>query len=121
MPDLSSRSILVVEDVYYIAMDAKDALERAGARVLGPFANEPSAMECLGREEPDCAVLDVNLGDGATFQLADAMESRSIPFVFFTGYDAKAIPPRFAHVARLEKPIQATQLVRTVKAQFGPT
>jgi CheY-like chemotaxis protein len=119
MNSLSGRSIMIVEDGYYLAMDAKGALEAVGARVLGPYSDAEAALECLEREQPDCAVLDLNLGDGPTFQLAEAMRAREVPFVFFTGYDESAIPAEFADVARLEKPVRASQLLQAVDRQLG--
>jgi two-component SAPR family response regulator len=111
---------MIVEDAYYLAMDAKRALEEAGARVLGPFRDDRAAMLCLDQETPDCVLLDVNLGDGPTFELAKVMQARSIPFVFFTGYDGSVIPAEFAPVTRLEKPVQKLRLVRVLEDQIQP-
>ena len=54
---------------------------------LGPYATVPDAQRSLQQCSPHCAVLDVNLGDGASFELAKSLRMRGIPFVFFTGYD----------------------------------
>lgn len=40
------------------------------------------------------------------YPLADALRARGIPFLFATGYDAKASPPAYADVPRAEKPIE---------------
>jgi DNA-binding response OmpR family regulator len=108
--------MLVVEDIYFLAMEAKAALERAGAEVIGPFAGDADAMESLRLGAPDCALLDVNLGEGASFDLARTLRRRGVPFLFFTGYDAGAMPPEFAGVMRLEKPVAADRLVQAVAA-----
>ena len=47
-------------------------------------------------------------------QLADALQARQVPFVFATGYGAQAIPARYQHVPRFEKPLDLDQLVRAV-------
>jgi CheY-like chemotaxis protein len=62
----------------------------------------------------DTVLLDVNLGGKTTFYFADQLIERGIPFVFTTGYDASAIPSRFGHVARCEKPIDMANLVGTI-------
>ena len=51
---------------------------------------------------------------GASFDLARVLRVRGIPFLFFTGYDRNALPPEFADVQRLEKPVNPTRLVRAI-------
>lgn len=111
---LAGCRVLVVEDDYYLATDAEVALKRAGAIVLGPSARTEDGLSLLAEQQPDCAVLDINLGSGPSFVLAEAMRSRSVPFLFVTGYDASAIPPEFADVERLEKPVNIGRLVKSV-------
>lgn len=115
---LDGRSILLVEDAYHLAMDAKRALEGAGAEVVGPFAENAEAIAALETIHPDGAVIDINLGEGPSFDLARWLKARSTPFVFFTGYDEAAIPPEFADVVRLEKPVSDARLVRAVANQL---
>lgn len=104
--DLRGARILVLEDDYYLARDLQDALERAGATVLGPFGAEADARHALDAMLPDCALLDVNLGAGISFSFPDTRAERSIPFAFVTGYDRGVIPDAFATVERLEKPVE---------------
>ena len=111
---LAGCSVLVVEDDYYLATDAQLALARAGAIVVGPSARADESLALLERHRPNCAVLDINLGRGPSFDLASALRERSVPFLFVTGYDASAIPAEFADVERLEKPVNASRLVESV-------
>lgn len=113
-PDLTGRRVLVVEDDYYLATDAARALRGAGAEVVGPCATEEDARAELAEARPDAAVVDINLGPGPSFKLAEALKDRGIPFVFTTGYDAEVIPAEFAGVERLEKPLQLRQIVGAV-------
>lgn len=50
-------------------------------------------------------MVDVNLGSGPSFKLAETLRDRGIPFVFTTGDDAEVIPAGFARVERLQKPL----------------
>lgn len=113
-PDLTGRRILVVEDDYYLATDAARALRGAGAEVIGPCATEEDARADLAEQRPDAVVVDINLGSGPSFKLAEALKDGGIPFVFTTGYDAEAIPTEFEGVERLEKPLQLRQIVGAV-------
>jgi DNA-binding LytR/AlgR family response regulator len=121
LTDLSTQplrgvAVLVVEDHYYQADETRRALEAAGAAVLGPYG---SAAEALRSGEPDCAVLDINLGAGADFALARVMASRGVPLVLLTGYDEKAIPTDLWRAAHLSKPAEAWRIVATVKSQLS--
>lgn len=109
---LEGLRVLVIEDDYYIATDEQQALQDAGAVVIGPYAQAADAMASEG--PVDCAVVDINLGRGPSFEAAATLRGRSIPFLFTTGYDAGAIPREFADVPRLEKPIREADLVAAI-------
>ena len=103
---LNHCRILVVEDEYLLADELALELADEGAVVLGPAPSVKRALGLLAAEESlDGAILDLNLGGESAFPVADALIGRSVPLVFTTGYDAGAIPERFAHIPRCEKPI----------------
>jgi CheY-like chemotaxis protein len=112
--DLSGQRILVVEDDYYLATDAARALRGAGAEVAGPSPTEEAARAELAQQRPHAVVVDINLGSGPSFKLAEILKDRGIPFVFVTGYDQKVIPAEFDDIERLEKPIQLRHLVGAI-------
>lgn len=113
-PSLAGRRILVVEDEYFVAMDASQALAEVGAKVVGPCRTEQAALHELELSMPDGALLDVHLGPTPSFTLAEALKNRGIPFVFITGFDPGRIPARFAGVDRLSKPISPRKMVETL-------
>lgn len=117
---LSGIEVLVVEDEYYLAFELKALIEAAGGRVAGPFADAASAIDHLGRQRPDCGVVDVNLDSGISFAAADALTGHAIPFLFLTGYDAAALPDRFAGVDRVEKPADLRSVLRKLRTLAGP-
>ncbi|MCJ2028694.1 PAS domain-containing protein [Methylobacterium sp. J-043] len=109
--DLSGYRILVVEDDYYLATDTARALQGAGAEVIGPCPSEEAAREALDERAPAAALVDINLGSGPSFTLAALLRERGVPFVFITGYDEGVIPPDFADVERLQKPVELRRVV----------
>jgi PAS domain S-box-containing protein len=113
-PRLEGRRVLVIEDDFYLAGDTEGALLGAGAQVIGPFGREEPAIEAILREAPHAAVVDINLGSGASFEAARVLDRAGVPFVFLTGYDQTSIPDEFAGVTRLQKPIELRQVVRAV-------
>jgi CheY-like chemotaxis protein len=110
---LAGRRLLIVEDEYMIAEDLARALRELGADVIGPAATVADALGLIGTErQVHGAVLDINLRGEHVYTLADALRARGIPFVFATGYDAWIIPPPYADVPRIEKPVDPHALAR---------
>lgn len=116
MPALETCKVLVVEDEYFLADDFAKALRTRGVQVVGPIADLQEAVDQVRRDGFDVAVLDINLRDQSTYELAEHLEQASIPFIFVTGYSAEVIPNRFRHVARLEKPCDLDEMVESVFA-----
>ena len=110
-PDLSGLRILVVEDEFYLAMEMQDEIERAGGAVIGPYGDLDAGLASLKQGLADCALLDINLGVGPSFEIADALRAEGVPFIFLTGYDASAIPDRFSDVQRVQKPANVSTIL----------
>jgi DNA-binding NtrC family response regulator len=119
MNRLHGARVLILEDDYYLASDLQDALHDAGATVLGPFACAATASAALLGERPDCALLDLNLGNGISLVLPRALKELSIPFAFVTGYDRAAISDEFDDHARAEKPVAVGRAAELVAQMLG--
>ncbi|CAA2100142.1 hypothetical protein MBUL_00522 [Methylobacterium bullatum] len=121
MPDdtLQGRRILVAEDEYFLADELSSALRKAGAEMLGPVASVQGGLRILERSTaPDAASLDVNLGGENVYPLADALIARAVPFVLTTGYDQADVPDAYAHIRRLEKPVEVATVMRALEDLF---
>jgi len=106
--------ILIVEDEWLIAEDHAEHLRRAGCEVVGPVPSVEAALDSIAREQPDSALLDVQLNDETSYVLADTLREKGIPFAFVTGYGDSSLPPRFAEVAVLQKPTNQALLAAVV-------
>lgn len=102
LPHLQGRRVLVVEDNVFSATELTDALERAQAIVVGPYADLVEAERLSLHSE--LAILDIDIRGRASFGLADRLLSLAIPYVFFTSYDRDRVPARFADVDVITKP-----------------
>lgn len=108
---LNGLRILVVEDDYYLATDAKTTIQEAGGKVVGPFATVGEARAAFDADGADLAVVDINLGDGPAFDFARHLHSAKLPFLFATGYDQAVVPDDLKTIVRLEKPFRPAELV----------
>lgn len=112
---LDGLRLLVVEDEFLIAHDLVRELRAAGAQVIGPAPSVDAALELLDAAgELDGAVIDINLQGETAYPVAEALMERNVPLVFATGYDQSAIPRRYGHVARCEKPVDIPTLARAL-------
>lgn len=112
--------VLVLEDEPLIAMDLQFAFEDHGVEVhVATSCGEACAL--LETLEPDGAVLDVNLGHGATCErVATILRSRGVPFILHTG----DLNRRGETIGKLDaivvpKPTPAAQVAQTILDHMG--
>ena len=104
--------VLLVEDEALVAMMIQDTLAEFGFQVLGPVSTASEALAAARERHIDAAVLDINLGDGLVYTVAEILAKRGVPFIFVTGYDADSIDSRFSGIPVLQKPIERESLQR---------
>lgn len=110
---LAGLMVLLVEDQALIAMDTEELLKILGAGQVVTAPNVGVALSKLSDTNPDCAVLDLNLGSETSEAVAVALQERGIPYVFATGYrDSFAIPDMFSDVLVVRKPVSRDSLSR---------
>ena len=108
--------ILIVEDEPLVAMMLMGFLDQLDCVALGPCATPFDALSFLKENAIDAAILDVNLGGETVYPVADALHRIHAPFAFLTGYGEESIEPRFAEMARLEKPVGFEALANVIRA-----
>jgi two-component sensor histidine kinase/DNA-binding response OmpR family regulator len=102
--------VLLVEDEALVAMMIQECLAEFGYQVVGPIRTASEAAARAKDGPLEAAVLDINLGDGAVYPIADMLAARGVPFVFVTGYDADSVDARFRNIPILQKPIEREML-----------
>ncbi len=116
---LEGRRILVVDDDYLIAMDIAETVESYGGKVVGPVGRLPEAQELARREQPDGAILDVNLNGNTSYPLARELCAAGVTVVFLTGYEATVMTAEFADLPRLSKPFSPRLGEHVLRNAFG--
>lgn len=114
--DLAGHRILIVEDEFLLAMELESLLARRGCMVLGPASSVRQALAVIDGEQPDVALLDVNLRGERATPVAAALQARGVPFVLITGYsDAQLSEPELRDAPRVDKPVSCRALTRAVE------
>jgi DNA-binding response OmpR family regulator len=108
--------ILVADDEPLIAMIIDDWLVEMKFATLGPVGTVREALALIETSPPDAAILDIRLADGSSYDVADRLRARNIPFAFASGQDASDMDPRFKDVAVLTKPFDFDQFRKVLAA-----
>jgi DNA-binding NtrC family response regulator len=109
---MTAKTVLLVEDEMFVALDIQMTLEDEGWHVSGPFATAREALEFLDDNPVDCAILDVRLADGDVFPVADRLKKNDVPFVFHSGHaNPQKLVERYPTSLVCQKPCHPTALV----------
>jgi two-component system, response regulator PdtaR len=108
--------VLIVEDEFFVAMDAEDSLTAAGFTVIGIAATADAAVALAAAQSPDIVLMDIRLV-GARDGIDAAAEIRTrfgIPAVFATAHSDAATRHRAelaaAPVGWLSKPYSRAEV-----------
>jgi CheY-like chemotaxis protein len=105
-----SQRILIVEDELLIAMLLESMVGDIGYQVVATVGREKDAVDTIHGGAVDLAILDVNLGGGRSYGIANALVDRNIPFVFLTGYGEGALEEPYRGRPILRKPFRKDEL-----------
>ncbi|MDC7265093.1 MULTISPECIES: HWE histidine kinase domain-containing protein [unclassified Shinella] len=110
-------AVLIVEDQILIALDLEAMLSEEGLSRVSTASSVRQAMAAIEAGAPDLAILDINLGSGNSFPVADELRRRGIPFVFATGYGEGAeLPEGLANTLIVRKPYSGKAIVAALVA-----
>jgi two-component system, response regulator PdtaR len=111
----------VADDEYVTGYDLCDTFEEAGYEVEGPHAGISAAMLACQKEKPNLAILDIELSDGLTYELAQKLIDDNVPVILHSEReDAGAIAARFPQATTLAKPCPPADLLHVVSRVIAP-
>jgi len=113
-PQLKDLRVLVVEDEALVALQLEDMLTELGCAVIGPASRVGQALELLGGEPVEVAVLDLNIAGELVYPVADELGNRGLPYIFVTGYGTSGLTEPYRSRPVLEKPFARRELLRAI-------
>ena len=119
LDDKDRPRILVVEDEPIIAVMLDDMLQELGFDVVASVSAVSAAIDVIGREKLDVALLDVNLGGEKIDPVADLLAERACPFVFTTGYGHAGAPAAHADHGFVQKPFRIEDLATALRQEIA--
>ena len=113
--ELAGLRVLVVEDEMITAFEIEDVLRAHGCIVLGPAKTVARALLVLDHEQPDIALLDINLGGQLVTPVAVELRRRRVPFVLVTVDSRAALSaPDLREAPCVSKPVSYHGLVKAI-------
>lgn len=118
---LHGLDVLLVEDESLVALMMEDMLLELGAASIRHAARVEIALELISQKRPAVAVVDVNLAGALAYPVAERLAECKVPFIFVTGYDIRAVDPRFTSREALQKPVTLGRLEQTLQTLLMPS
>lgn len=116
---MDKHKILIADDERLILATIGMGLRDAGYEVIEVDSGKGAVETCV-REQPDLAILDVNMPDMTGIEAAQQIkEQTAVPFIFLSAYDDEKIVKQAVDqgaLGYLVKPIDVSKLIPSVEA-----
>ena len=115
----TNPKILIVEDSYFVLLGLEAMCDKLGWQIVGPATRLGEALALARSETFDAALLDVNLDGEMSWEIADVLIARRIPFAFSTGYDqSNILPDHLIGTPVLAKPYRIDDVERRLRSMM---
>ena len=112
--------VLIVEDSYLVLTSLEAMCADLGWQVVGPATRLGEALALARSETFHAALLDVNLDGEMSWEIADVLIARQIPFAFSTGYDqSNILPDHLIGTPVLAKPYRLDDVERRLRSMMA--
>lgn len=112
--------VLIVEDDPFIAMDIESAVaEQLGDGVELIVVESVTEARRMVANGLACALLDIDVIGGKTFDVASALQKIGTPFAFVSGSAPHEVPAALRGARFLRKPFSTREIAAFVKSAIG--
>lgn len=108
--DVDGCRFLIVENEMLLALTLANVVSESGGSVVGPVPSVAKATAFLDAGAVDAALIDFNLVDHTSEDLARRLAESGVPFAFVTGHSRALLPPAMRSYRILEKPCSLEQV-----------
>ncbi|MCR4522096.1 MULTISPECIES: response regulator [Bosea] len=114
--------VLIVEDDPFIAMDIETAVaEQLGDGVELIVVESVAEAHRMTAQQLACALLDIDVVGGKTFDVASTLQESGTPFAFVSGSAPHEVPATLRSARFLRKPFSTREVAAFVKSAVGVT
>ncbi|RYE30103.1 MAG: response regulator transcription factor [Hyphomicrobiales bacterium] len=109
--------VLIVEDDPFIAMDIESAVaEHLGDGIELIIVESVAEARQMTAKQLSCALLDIDVVGGKTFDVASILQDIGTPFAFVSGSAPHEVPDTLRGVRFLRKPFSTSEVAAFVKS-----
>jgi len=112
---MKTLRVLIVEDEPLLAMDLESIVTDTVSAAVIVKSSVAGAKEVLDTPV-DVAILDVDVTNGKTFDLARILDLEHIPYAFVSGSGADQLPLELQKAPFFRKPVGRPEIERLLKA-----
>ncbi|MDB5373002.1 MAG: hypothetical protein JWP04_1644 [Belnapia sp.] len=118
---MQTRRILIVEDDPVVALDLEGiVLDIAfGLAQVSVAGSVGEARRVLATGVFDAALLDIDVADGKTFEVAALLHARGTPFAFVSASRPDELPAPLRDVPFVPKPYDPADIEKTLLARLA--
>lgn len=103
--------VLIVEDDPMISLTIEDIVAQNTEGDIIAVRSRADAFASIS-EDVDLAILDIDVTNGRTFDVAAELMSMQIPFIFVSASDKSQIPAELRHAPFIPKPFNDEDIKR---------
>ena len=114
------QRIMIVDDEALVLFDMVMTVEDLGYDIFCDSVSVPDALDCLGDDCPDAALLDIDVGGTLVWPLARVLCERGCPIVFVSANRAhEELAGEFSHCDFIDKPASSDQIERKLASALA--
>ena len=110
--------VLVVEDEALVRLMLGEMLTELGHEVVAEASRLDAGIKSADEADYDLAVLDLNLGNGISYDVAEIVLRRGKALVLSTGYGQTGSRSKYASCVVIQKPFTRDALRRAIQLSF---
>ena len=114
--------VLIVEDDPFIAMDIESAVaEQLGDGVELIVVESVAEARRMTAKQFACALLDIDVVGGKTFEVAASLKAKGTPFAFVSGSSPADLPTELRDARFVRKPFSTGEIITFVCDAIAPS
>ncbi|WP_188311878.1 response regulator [Salinarimonas soli] len=111
---MHASRVLVVEDEFFVALELELLIHKQAPSVQVVICSSVSDARAAMAEPVGLALLDIDVLDGKTYEVAARLAEQGTPIVFISGSRPEEIPPTLRDVHFIPKPYHGPQIIEAI-------
>jgi DNA-binding NarL/FixJ family response regulator len=109
------RRVFIAEDEALLRLMLCDMLAELGHEVVAEAYNLERAIKLAAEADYELAILDLNLGNGISYDVAEVVRGRGKALVLSTGYGRTGLNSKYEGCVVLQKPFTRDAVCRALQ------